>query len=116
MNEYYYILGLSENASKEAIKEAYRKLSKKFHPDLNEGDKYFEERFKEIQEAYEILMNDEKRKQYDNNKFNKNDDKNLKQCPFCYELIKIEAIKCKHCGEILNNNKTTILPELIAII
>ena len=65
MKDYYYILGVGEVADKEAIKAAYRKLSKKFHPDVNEGDKYFEERFKEIQEAYEILSDDKERRNYD---------------------------------------------------
>ncbi len=55
MTDYYKILGLKPDASLEDIKMAYRKLSKKFHPDLNENDKFFEERFLEIQEAYENL-------------------------------------------------------------
>jgi hypothetical protein len=57
MKNYYYILGVKENASRQEIKNAYKKLSKKFHPDLNPNDKYFEDRFKEINEAYEHLMN-----------------------------------------------------------
>lgn len=55
MTDYYKILGLKPDASLEDIKTAYRKLSKKFHPDFNENDKFFEERFLEIQEAYENL-------------------------------------------------------------
>src|SRR5882724_3894060 len=65
IKDYYYILGLNRNASKDAIKMAYRKLSVKFHPDKNNGDKFFEERFKDIQEAYETLEDDVKRKIYD---------------------------------------------------
>ncbi len=65
MKNYYYILGVKEKASNEEIKKAFRLLSKKFHPDVNSGDKYFEERFKEIQEAYEILIDYSKRKKYD---------------------------------------------------
>ena len=65
MKDYYYILGLSDQASKDAIREAYKKLSKKFHPDLNDDDKFFEDRFKEIQEAYEVLSDDAKRRNYD---------------------------------------------------
>jgi curved DNA-binding protein CbpA len=56
MSDYYKVLGLKPGASQEEIKTAYRKLSKKFHPDLNDGDNFFEDRFKEIQEAYENLV------------------------------------------------------------
>ncbi|MBW1973447.1 MAG: J domain-containing protein [Deltaproteobacteria bacterium] len=63
--DYYKILGISTNASKEEIKRAYRKLALKFHPDLNQGDKNAEEKFKEISEAYGVLMDDLKRKDYD---------------------------------------------------
>ena len=65
MKNYYHILGLSPNADLEEIKTAYRKLSKKFHPDVNNQDKYFEEMFKEIQEAYETLTDSDKRRTYD---------------------------------------------------
>jgi hypothetical protein len=64
MKDFYYILGTDANCTLDEIKEAYRKLSKKFHPDLNQGDAYFENRFKEIQEAYETLSNPVKRLQY----------------------------------------------------
>jgi len=67
IKDYYYILGLPRNATKEEIKTAYRKLSIKFHPDKNDGDKFFEERFKDIQEAYDTLSDDAKRKIYDDN-------------------------------------------------
>ena len=65
MKDLYYILGLDSNCTLHEIKEAYRKLSKKFHPDLNQGDKYFENRFREIQEAYETLIDPNKRTRYD---------------------------------------------------
>jgi len=65
MKDFYYILGTDVNCTLIEIKEAYRKLSKKFHPDLNPNDKYFESRFREIQEAYETLSNPIRRKQYD---------------------------------------------------
>lgn len=67
MKDYYYILGVKSNSTEKEIKSAYRKLSLKFHPDKNEGDKFFEERFKEINEAYEILGDIQKRKEYDSN-------------------------------------------------
>jgi len=57
MRQYYQALGLKENASKEEIRKAYRKLSKKYHPDLNQGDKNAENNFKKVAEAYEILTN-----------------------------------------------------------
>ena len=67
MKNYYYFLGVKENASEEDIKKAYRKLSLKYHPDKNPDDDFFEERFREIQEAYEMLSDDEKRRIYDEN-------------------------------------------------
>lgn len=67
MKNYYYFLGVNENASEEDIKKAYRKLSLKYHPDKNPDDVFFETRFIEIQEAYEILINTEKRRIYDDN-------------------------------------------------
>lgn len=66
MKDYYYILGIKKGASAEDIKKSYRKLSLKFHPDKNDGDEFFAERFKEIQEAYETLSDNQKRTVYDN--------------------------------------------------
>ncbi len=63
--DYYSILGVSKNASKEEIKKAYRKLAMKYHPDQAHGDKSAEEKFKELSEAYAVLGDDEKRRQYD---------------------------------------------------
>ncbi len=65
MKDYYYILGLKQTATTEEVKKAYRKLSIKFHPDKNDGDDFFTERFKEIQEAYETLIDNSKRQAYD---------------------------------------------------
>ena len=63
--DYYEILGVKKNASQEEIKKSYRKLAKKYHPDANPGDNKAEEKFKEINEAYEVLGNEDKRKKYD---------------------------------------------------
>jgi len=63
--DYYKILGVNRSASDKDIKSAYRKLARKYHPDVNPGDKQAEEKFKEIGEAYEVLSDPEKRKRYD---------------------------------------------------
>lgn len=63
--DYYKILGVDKNASQKDIQKAYRKLARQFHPDVNPGDKAAEEKFKEINEAHEVLSDPEKRKQYD---------------------------------------------------
>lgn len=63
--DYYKILGVDKKASQADIKKAYRALAKKYHPDKNKGDKAAEEKFKDISEAYEVVGDEEKRKQYD---------------------------------------------------
>ena len=63
--DYYKILGVEKGASQEEIKKAYRKLAMKYHPDKNKGDKAAEEKFKEANEANEVLSDPEKRKKYD---------------------------------------------------
>ncbi|MBC5773374.1 J domain-containing protein [Pontibacter sp. KCTC 32443] len=63
--DYYKILGVTKSASQAEIKKAYRALAKKYHPDKNKGDKAAEDKFKDISEAYEVLGDEEKRKQYD---------------------------------------------------
>lgn len=63
--DYYEVLGVDKNASDADIKKAFRKLARKYHPDVNPGDKEAEEKFKEINEAYDVLSNAEKRQQYD---------------------------------------------------
>ena len=63
--DYYKILGVDRKASAKDIRKAYRKLARQYHPDVNPGDKRAEEKFKQINEAYEVLSDDEKRKKYD---------------------------------------------------
>src|ERR1700751_1630019 len=63
--DYYETLGIGRSANEEEIRKAYRKLARKFHPDVNPGDKAAEERFKQVQEAYDILSDAKKRQIYD---------------------------------------------------
>jgi curved DNA-binding protein len=63
--DYYEVLGIARTASADEIKKAYRKLARKYHPDVNPGDKTVEEKFKEINEAYQVLSDQEKRNRYD---------------------------------------------------
>src|SRR5271169_2685004 len=64
-HEYYETLGVERKAAADDIRKAYRKLARKHHPDLNPGDKSSEERFKNVQEAYDILSDPKKRQMYD---------------------------------------------------
>src|SRR4030042_4706878 len=63
--DYYSILGVGRSAPEKEIKQAYRRLARKYHPDVNLGDKASEAKFKEVNEAYEVLSDPEKRKKYD---------------------------------------------------
>ena len=64
-HDYYETLGVARTASEDDIRKAYRKLARKYHPDLNPGDKSAEDRFKSVQEAYDILSEPKKRQMYD---------------------------------------------------
>ena len=64
-HDYYETLGVARGASEDDIRKAYRKLARKYHPDLNPGDKSAEERFKNVQEAYDILSDTKKRQMFD---------------------------------------------------
>src|SRR5215475_13595690 len=63
--DYYQTLGVGRDASADDIRKAYRKLARKHHPDLNPGDKTAEDRFKRVQEAYDVLSDDKKKQMYD---------------------------------------------------
>src|SRR6476646_5030173 len=64
-NDYYQTLGVGRQAGDEEIRKAYRKLARKHHPDLNPGDKAAEDRFKKVQEAYDVLSDPKKKQMYD---------------------------------------------------
>ena len=63
--DYYEVLGVDKNADEASIKKAYRGLAKKYHPDMNPGDAEAEKKFKEASEAYAVLSDPEKKRQYD---------------------------------------------------
>src|SRR5687768_16434152 len=63
--DYYDVLGVPRTATEDDVRQAFRKLARKHHPDVNPGDKSAEDKFKEINEAYEVLSDAEKRKKYD---------------------------------------------------
>ena len=95
----YEVLGISRNADDSTIKKAYRKLAKKYHPDMNPGNQQAEQKFKEVTDAYNILSDPEKRKVYDRygyaafdgtgseSDFYKNEDRDYQQSHFSYDDV-----------------------------
>src|SRR5580704_19775047 len=67
--DYYELLGVGRKANQKEIRAAYRKLARKYHPDLNPGDKSSEDKFKQVQEAYDVLSDAKKRQMYDQHGF-----------------------------------------------
>ncbi|SDS95561.1 SH3 domain-containing protein [Mucilaginibacter mallensis] len=137
MRDFYYTLGADTTATKAEIKEAYRKLSKKFHPDLNPDDEYFESRFMEIQEAYEVLSDPIKRNRYDKalNQFKASYQEykplyqNYKASPltgksktrgldivFTFVLFLLILIFGTYIIKILNGSKTTVANKTAPVI
>lgn len=117
--DFYYILGVTKESSLEDIKKAYRKLSLKFHPDKNEGDIFFAERFKEIQRAYEILSDNTARQAYDKQySHNFDSSNNFNNSNFLPEIVYFNANKnyFEYDEEItfqwktINSNKVSIKP------
>lgn len=89
MNDYYEILGVSKTATADEIKKAYRKLAMKYHPDKNPGDAAAEEMFKKVTSAYDVLGDEEKRRQYDAGAYSTNgsytsNDTGYKQYTYTY--------------------------------
>lgn len=106
MKDYYYFLGVSQGASEEDIKKAYRKLSVKYHPDKNENDAFFADRFREVQEAYEILGDAGKRKVYDQNL--ENQQKSVRyHIPPVIKTFTANKIHAKKGEEIIINWQTS---------
>ena len=91
--DYYEVLGLSKNCTMTDIKQSYRKLARQYHPDVNNGNPESEERFKEISEAYAVLSNEEKRRQYDMYGFSGN----------LFDGINFDSVFSEFCfGDIFN--------------
>lgn len=114
MKDYYYFLGIPQNASPEDIKKAYRKLSLKYHPDKNENDDFFADRFREIREAYETLMDTERKRMYDQNLSSqqRNVKSNLPPKIKNFSVSKIRALK----GEEITVYWNTYDADLVKIV
>lgn len=92
MKDWYHILQISENATEEAVKNAYRKLAKKYHPDAHAGDRECERRFQEISEAYSILSDSKKRRAYDEERRRTPQSRNAQKASTENRMHKAEAV------------------------
>jgi len=102
VKNYYQLLGLNDDSTLDEIKKSYKMYAIKIHPDKHSGDKFFEERFKEVLEAYEILSDDFKRKQYDIN---------LKRSNYTLQDLRNKDSKLKKKEEELNNKEIKLLKK-----
>jgi len=115
MKDYYYLLGLKQTATLDEIKDSYRRLSKKFHPDVNDGDSFFAERFKDIQEAYELLSNTERRKIYDL-KYSKKSESSSNNSNFTPEIEFFTSNKIGiHIGDEITFKWKTINADVVVL-
>ncbi|MBS1572938.1 MAG: J domain-containing protein [Bacteroidetes bacterium] len=114
MKDYYYFLGIKRNATDDDVRKAYRKLSLKYHPDKNDNDPFFEARFMEIQEAYDLLSNPEQRRIYDQNFDHQQRSFRSSQPPFIrsFSSSKIRARK----GDVIHLNWQTQNADVVKIL
>lgn len=116
MKDYYYILGVRRDATIDDIKIAYRKLTKKFHPDANDGDLFFAERFKDIQEAYECLSHPSRRKDFDSTFFRTSSNPSKASSNFSPEIVLFTSNKPEiHLGEEIKFSWTTINADVVSL-